>query len=304
MLQEIRLAMKYHVRRIRRRLVSIVLLAISPYLSLTPALACSCAPTLEVGFVGQETSRLPANAEGIAWYVSEWAKDRRGESVSDDRLTLEIFEGGTFYELAAHISRAEDFSTPKGDFQIYLIAPGEGLTPGATYRVTDNLGTMARGERVERRMIVTIDPEILSTHTAFTLDIGPPNHKIIHLAAGMSCSSVHEVSEVWITSRLSGVAHGWRDQLLYRTIVDGEPWQPSSSLCSRVEPGRSWDDVGTDRIFTFCRAHDSRRDDAAPVARQSRRTVVMEARLPGTDIVLTTPLEHADFDCSGFVGES
>lgn len=296
--------MKYHIPRICRRLVSIALLAISSCLSFTPALACSCYWPPEVGFVGQETSRLPANAEGIAWYVSKWWKDHRGESVSGDRFTLEIFEGGTFYELAARVSHAEDFATPKGDFLVYLIAPGEGLTPGATYRVTDNLATMVRGERVERRMVVTIDPEILSTHTPFTLDIGPPNFKMIWLAAAASCSSAHEVSEVWITSRLSPVAHAWRDQLLYRTIVDGKPWQPRSSICSRVEPGKSWDGVGSDRIFTACGARDDRDHDATPVATESQRTVVMEAHLPGTDIVLRTPLKHVDLDCSGLVERS
>lgn len=291
--------MKYHPGDPRP--MSIILAAICLCLSSTHALACSCIRLPEVGFVGHETSRLPANAAGIAWYVSKWAKDRRGEPVTDDRFTLEIFEGGTFYELAAHVRQIDDFSMPSGDFLIYLIAPGEGLTPGATYRVTDSLATMVRGDRVERRMIVTMDQEVLSADTAFTLDIGPANRKLIHLAAAASCSSMHEVSEAWITSRLPPVAHAWRDQFLYRTVVDGNPWQPRSSICSRVEPGRSWDDVGSDRIFAYCGASGNRRYDETPAATQSRRTAVMEAYLPGTDIVLTTPLKYVDLDCSDMV---
>ena len=259
--------MKCHRYRIRREPVSTVLLVFSLCLSSPQASACTCARDREVGFVGHEISRLPANAAGIAWYVPKRTIDRGGEPVSGDRFTLEMFEGGTFYELAFRVRQTESFSTPSGDFLIYLIAPGEGLTPGATYRVTDSLATMLRGKRVERRMIVTIDSEI---------------------------------SEAWITSRLPPGAHAWRDQLLYRTIVDGDPWQPTSSVCSRVEPGRSWDDVGTDRVFTSCRTHDNRGHDETPAPTQSRRTVVMEAYLPGTDIVLTTPLQYVDLDCSGF----
>ena len=292
--------MKCHRYRIRREPVSTVLLVFSLCLSSPQASACTCARDREVGFVGHEISRLPANAAGIAWYVPKRTIDRGGEPVSGDRFTLEMFEGGTFYELAFRVRQTESFSTPSGDFLIYLIAPGEGLTPGATYRVTDSLATMLRGKRVERRMIVTIDSEILSADTAFTLDIGPANLKTITLASSPSCSTWQEASEAWITSRLPPSARAWRDQLLYRTIVDGDPWQPRSSVCSRVEPGRSWDDVGTDRVFTSCRTHDNRRHDETPAPTQSRRTVVMEAYLPGTDIVLTTPLQYVDLDCSGF----
>lgn len=304
-----------------------MLLVIGPSLSFTHALACSCVDTLEAGFVGRETSqrpaRVPANTEGIAWYVSRSAKLRRDESVFGDRqpaggggrvskknagivnggyFKVATFKHYTFHELPARVSHAGDFSTPTGDFLVYVIAPSEGLTPGATYTVTHNLATMVPRGLVERRVVVTIDHEVLSADTPFTLDIGPPTTKIIDVAATGSCSSGHKVSEARIISRLPPVADAWRDQLLYRTIVDGEPWQPRGSICQVVEPGRSWDDVGADRIFAYCETSDTRRSpDTPPGATQGRRAVAMEAYLPGTDIVLKTPLKYVDLDCSGLV---
>ena len=270
-----------------------MVLAAGLCLSSVHAMACSCAPNREVGFVGHEVSRLPANAAGIAWYVSKWFH-RRLESIASDRFKLEVFDGTAFYEITARVDRTDDFSTPTADFLMYLIAPEEGLTPGATYRVTDKLAAWISGDHVERRMMVTIDREGLSANTPFTLDIGPTNHKLIELAAGASCSERTEVAEVWITSTLPPGAHAWRDQLLYRTIVDGNPWHPTSSLCSRVRPGRSWDDIGADRVFNACRIPAGRPDIPVP---PQRRTVAIEAYLPGTDIVLTTPTRHVDLDC-------
>ena len=268
-------------------------LAVGLFFSSPHALACSCAPNLEVGFIGHEVSRLPANAAGFAWYVSK-RMNRRLESIPSDRFKLEVFDGTAFYEITARVDRTDDFSTPTADFLMYLIHPAEGLTPGATYRVTDKLAAIVSGDHVERRMIVTIDREGLSADTPFAMDIGPTNHKLIELAAAISCSKRIEVAEVWITSTLPPGAHAWRDQLVYRTIVDGNPWHPTSSLCRKVLPGRSWDDIGADRVFSACRMPADRPDIPVP---PQRRTVAIEAYLPGTDIVLTTPTRDVDLDC-------
>ena len=294
-----------HVQKMLHKsaVVPAALLVASLCVYVPHASACSCAPGHEVGFIGPETGRLPANAIGIAWYVSSWAKSHRGEPVYDDRFSLEILDEGLFRELPARVGRTEDFSTPNdGKFLIYVIAPKEdGLRPGATYRITDHLAIFRHGHD-ERRVVVTIDRESLPADTEFTLDVGPAKRRSISVATtGAGCSTALEASEAWIATRLPPGAQAWREQFLYRTIVDGNHWQPKSSLCSRVEPGRSWDEVGSDRIFAACDVRDDGYYHGTPILnlKRGRHAVQVEAYVPGTDIVLKTPLKYVNLDCSG-----
>ena len=262
--------------------------------------ACSCGPYREFGFVGHEVGRLPANAPGIAWFASCEPKWLCRTPVVDDRFTLELLDGGMFRKLPILVSLSDDIEADRRQDRIYIIAPHGGLLPGATYRVTDHLAKV-RDRHVDRRVLVTVDHEDLLAGTALTLDIGPANTKAIEVAAGVSCSDVVEASEASIAARLPPGAHAWRDQLLYRTIVDGERWQPTTSFCSRPRVGRSWAGVGRDRLYLTCREHQRH---ATSTPKRNSHAVVMEAHLPGTDIVLTTPVRHVELDCSDSAGSA
>lgn len=262
------------------------------WLSGPPAHACSCvAPG--GGFVGAKNGRLPANALGVAWFPGHLRNDEHLEG----RFSVELFEGGEFQDLPVKVTALEEFSTVFSPFpsNLFLIAPkGDGLKPGATYRFT--VDRADRYRRLQKQVLVTIDREILSKNTALTLDVAPVTNETAALAAAVFCSDALNVSQVRVRSRLSRHARPWREQLLYRTIVAGELWRPSKSMCETIVPGRSWESIGHDRIVAACGSL-GRDLYIHPILNPGRRSVMMQAFLPGTDVVLETAVKSVDLRC-------
>ena len=264
------------------------------------ALACSC-DHLAHGFIGPETTRLPANAIGIPWFVSTGQRARRPWNehrfaVAEDRFTVEILDAGTFREVPFDIGGPEEFARPFSDtFLIYHIVPRDGgLRPGASYRVSDRV---ASERDRERQVLVTVDREVLSDDATFTLEVGSATTESISVAVDDgSCGAGLEVSQAKITATLPDEAQKWRDQLLFRTFVDGNPWDYRSSYCDRIEPGSAADGRGRDRVFVACQEPSFGRY-LTSVSNQGGHTVMVQARLPGTDIVLKTAVGTVDLAC-------
>ena len=130
------------------------------------------------------------------------------------------------------------------------------------------------------------------------MDIGPITTETIGVAAGMSCFDRLKVSQVKVESKLAKDAQQWREQMLYRTIVDGEiNWSALGSLCETIPPGRSWEAVGHDRIFAACGKIPGLfyvQYDLAPAL----HTLKMQAFLPGTGVVLETDVKFVDLLCT------
>ena len=250
--------------------------------------ACSCSFPTDWGFIGAGSGRLPANAAGVAWFTPEEIRDNEDLAA---RFTAEIRKASEFRLLPVKVSPVEDFPG------IYVIAPeGEGLKPGATYRFTvDKADPYGRGHK---QALVAIDHQVLSTKTELILDIGPITTEIIGVAAGVSCSDGLEVSQVKVEGKLAKDAQHWREQMLYRTIVDGEiNWMAHRSLCETIPPGRSWEGVGYDRIFAPCRKLSGLhyvKYNLAP----ARHTLKIQAFLPGTGVVLKTDVKLVDLRCA------
>ena len=262
------------------------------WMSGPPAHACTCVPP-GGGFVGAANGRLPANAVGVAWFPGYVRNDQHLEG----RFSVELFEGGEFQDLPVKVTALEEFPTVFSVLRtnLFLIAPkGDGLKPGATYRFTvDRAG---RYGQLHKQVLVTIDRETLSNNTAFTLDVAPVTNEMTALAAAVFCSDTLNVSQVRVRGRLSRHARPWREQLLYRTIVAGELWRPSRSMCEKIVPGRSWESIGHDRIVAACGGlgHDLY---IHPILKPGRRSVMMQAFLPGTDVVLETAVKSVDLSC-------
>lgn len=140
-----------------------------------------------------------------------------------------------------------------------------------------------------------IDHEALPADTALTLHVGTARFDGLNVAADVSCSGWLKVSQARIAARLPAELRKWEDQLLFKTIVDGNEWVVRESLCSQVEPGRGWDGVAHDRVFVACEEPSFR--PTTPVLEPGRHTVMVEARLPGTDIVLETSKQSVDLEC-------
>ena len=265
------------------------------------ASACSCL-YLAYGFIGPYTSRLPANALGIPWYVStEAARYRSPEdsfAVVESRFILEVLNKDQFVPISLRITVAQEFTTPIDTYMIYHINPKDGrLKPGATYRVIDQLESGIRSEtHNDQEVVVEVDHETLTADTPLILHVGNAKVDGFHVGANASCSEWLKVSHARIASRLPAEFRKWEDQLLFRTIVDGEPWQVRRSLCSLVEPGRGWDSVAHDRIFAAC--EEPSFSPISPVLAPGRHSVMIEARLPGTDIVLQTEKRFVNLACS------
>ena len=262
------------------------------------AYACRCDFPDDWGFIGPKSGRMPANAAGVAWYRPPNRTHQSTPHTNEDlvaRFTVEIFEfeAGKFRSLPVKVSPVKDFPG------IHVIAPeGEGLKTGATYRFTD--GGIARKTPGHKQVLVTIDRETLSGEMNPTLDIGPVTTEYISVAANAPCFSALKVSQVSVEAKMAQETQQWREQLLYRTIVDGEiNWYAEGSMCAMTPPGRSWEAVGHDRIFAAC--HQIPRRFYVPHDLASgRHTLMMQAFLPGTGVVLETAVESVNLRCPWF----
>ena len=268
---------------------AVVFLAV--FLTLAPfAHACSCAYFPDCGFIGPPAGRLPANAAGVAWY----GPVLEPPEVLDERFSAEILERGEFRALSVEVNPVEEFSTAREG--VFVVAPkGDGLKPGATYRFTvDRTDPIGCGHK---QVLVTVDDETLQAGTSFTLDVGPAAHEAIPIAAAVTCSETLEVSQVAIRASLARNAQPWREQLLYRTVINGEVhWHPTNNMCHEIVSGRSWESVGHDRVFAVCGEVPS--PHVIPLLLKPRRhTVTMQAFLPGAGVVLETPIESVEFRC-------
>ena len=248
------------------------------------ALACSCPLMGDWGFIGPEAGRLPANAEGVAWYSRVGGRN----SGLLDRFTVEVQEGNEFRSIPAKVNAVGGFPG------LYLVAPdGERMRPGVTYRFTvDEVEAYSEGNR---QVLVTIDREELPVETPIMLEVEPVMRYSIRVSAGGSCSTVLSAANVRIATELGPAVQRWREQLLYRTLIDGgRSWHPTSTLCATVPGGRSWESVGRDRVYAACEASFNGSTGLA----RGPHTIKMQAILPGTNVVLDTPATTVDLNCS------
>ena len=220
-----------HIRTVLGKcgLASIVALIAALSISAPPAQACSCSFPIDWGFIGSAKGRLPANAAGVAWYMPEPLSNE----VLVNRFTAEILENGNFRQLQVNVKPVENFTG------VYIIAPmDEGLIASATYRFTvDKIGQYASASK---QVLVTIDHENLLAESTLNLEIDEATNELIRVAAAVSCSIGLDVAQVSFEAMMPPSQRQWREQLLYRTLVDGgESWYGTSSLRGVGIPGRS-----------------------------------------------------------------
>lgn len=274
-----------------------------------PTFGCSCVKPENWGFIGPEDGRLPSNAAGVLWFKPG---QQPRQSVAA-RIAVERLREGRFEPVAASARRVEGFHG------IYLVAPREGLAVGATYRFTDRGSILdydfprladsvrPRGSGPHRQVRVTVDADPLTATSPLALKTGPSATEPIQVASGGGACAVRgqPVPHVPIEAVLASGARKWAGQLLFRTLVDDEPWAGASSLCSLYPSGRSWRQLGHDTVYSTCQA-ESRGE--APIAFREPRgffrelapghhSLKMEAILPGTGIVLKSQTVTVDLGC-------
>lgn len=250
------------------------------------------------GFLAPENGRLPANAVGVAWH-----RPVRSKSISLvlAQVSVEMQQDDAFHQVPATAEAVPGFPG------VFAIGPRDGFRVGMTYRFTDH------GERrgkVPRQVLVTIDGARLEATTPLSLRIWPLYSEMISvLTTGGSCSTALWVAQALTEVTLPEVASEWRDQLLYRTLVDGEVWRGSVSLCVHYLPGRTWRKVGEDLVFAACPKPSGRGQTETGIAYSedgghrglsaAQHAVKVQAFLPGTDVVLETETLTVDLSCPG-----
>ena len=227
---------------------------------------------------------MPANAAGIPWYSSSshWLPGIA------PRFTVEVQDDGEFRSLPPKVEPLEDF------YGLFVVAPRDGvLQAGATYRFT--VDEVAEHSEGQRQVTVTIDHRELAENTPLSLEAGPGESAFISVPRSGSCATVLWVRQVRVEAHLPPEQRRYREHLIYRTVIDGGvTWYAIRDLCSRVPSGRSWEAVGQDRIYVGC----ERREHHGAHLEPGLHRLAMQAILPGSDIVLETPVATVDLSCS------
>jgi len=289
----------------------------------SPVQGCRCLPAEHWGFLGPRNGTLPANAAGVPWFKPFDRHRPQPPPAESDVAALIAVEKRVRdrFEVVPGIARRVD-----GFPGIFVIAPREGLLVGATYRFTDRGWTRngqdrRRGDLDEelgsgpyRQVQVTVDADSLSASAQLFLERGALVESPLRIAEGDLCGmSARRQALAPIVSFLSSDARKWRESLLFRTLVDGEPWAGAGSSCSVIPSGRSWRPLGREIVYGACPDPDVRPGAAlafrgpggrARVLAPTRHTVQMEAHLPGTDIVLKTGTLTVNLTCPDTVTPS
>jgi hypothetical protein len=105
-----------------------------------------------------------------------------------------------------------------------------------------------------------------------------------------SCSATVTAAQqnVWLS--LSADAAPWQSALSYTTFIDGEAWHYSDSLAKSPGLGGALVDI----IYTTCKADDGGADKGVT---EGMHKVTMRATLPGTTLMLETPIAYTSLQC-------
>lgn len=273
-----------------------------------PDSPCSCPAVRVSGFVGPAEARLPGNAAGVVWYDSRYSSGLRQQQpdpteVLSSRLSVRVLSGGQDWEapVPTVVRAVQDFPGA------FVVAPEGGFVAGARYFFVDG----EHGDRwwrhgdspwdLRKGVIATVDSvDLLPATTRLSLSSTPSVFETLRVARPFRCDTVERLPQVHVEARLDGVGPRWREQLLYRTLVDGAPWHGVSTECAGVQlwPG-IWAASGNDLLYGRCPDGGRWNHGLEPGPHQ----VQMKAFLPGTPVVFTTETVTVDLSCLAPVEE-
>lgn len=118
----------------------------------------------------------------------------------------------------------------------------------------------------------------------------------VELAADASCSELVRACVVSTSVVFSEAALPWKDAFLFETIVDGQPFSTQRDLAVPSELGGLYH--GRDSGLVYALIGDPPENVRAGTGLEAgEHTVAIQARLPGTDVKLTTPEVLIHLDC-------
>lgn len=245
------------------------------------AQACSCAMPDALGFVAV-SGELPANAKGVVWIGR----------AKPSAKAIKVFRIGAKGKAAAvpfKIDALGLWDKADPEYSLFLIRPVKAMKPGERYRFVAK--EHGGSDDVPQTHEYTVsDQPVTEASEAVELSATPVQSGTERVSdvSGMCSNSVAAVaSNIRVILPQTWVP--FREQLMYRTIVNDTPWHPKSSLCRTLMPGRSQQPTATDRVFRRCSAD---ADSDAGVANKDAR-IVIEITAPTVDaklLIRTKPL--------------
>lgn len=245
--------------------------------------ACSCGMPDALGFVAA-SGELPANAKGVVWI------GRAKPSAKVIKVFRLVAHGKVAVAFKVDALGSWDKADP--EYSLFLIRPAKPMKPGERYRfVTKEHG--GRDDAPQTNEYTVSDQTLPEATDAVELRATPAQAGTERVSdvSGMCSNSVAAVASN-INVVLPQAWAPFSEQLLYRTIVNDKPWNPKSSLCRTLMPGRSQQPTATDRIFRRCSAD---ADSDAGVANKDAR-IVIEITAPTVDaklLIRSKPLSVA-----------
>ncbi len=242
------------------------------------ALACSCLGPAPLGLLGKDGT-LPANSWGVLWDNQSRSQDNP-QTLAPVKI---IGPGGKPLKLESKPI------SPEAGVKLVLLRPAGGFKPGQQYRFE---GVSGRQE-AQRITVSRSATALTKAHTALELKVGALKREAITVLTRYgSCSTTVSTNVVPIELNLPAAALPFKDQLYYRTVVDGQPWKPLRSLCSQPVPGVSWlGERGRDQLFSACAS------GAEEGLKPGVHSVEMVASLLGTDILFKSKKVKVELKC-------
>jgi len=281
------------------------LLAASLALAAAPGAALAC----DWMFCGHPADTLPERGAQVTVPANAallWAPVYLGGDLEAALEALRVVDAATGAAIEIDVTPV-DLPRFYGHHASYVIQPASPLTPGAGYRLEtpstvcgDPDEVMPWGEEEPLTVHVVAaapadPPAALGVLTADAVTRGP-----LEVASDGPCQWTVDASMVRVSLELDAVALPWADLLAYETRVNGAPWTPSAFSGWGFPAGSSWVGRGEDLLFAIC---------SEPVYAEhafllpGTHTVELKARLPGTDVVLTSNTITVALTCAGSGGE-
>jgi hypothetical protein len=237
---------------------------IAANLSAAPdAAACSCVvprfSTLQIG-----NGQIPENFGGVIWWTA---------GLAQSGFALERWNGSAFEPVPATITGGE----------YTMLAPETPWVAGERYRfgVSNPDGGIDVSEVEIVAELDTSQPLALSAQ-------GPVQRELV-IPAPSPCGDVSPSVHVDVAVASPPESY----DLLWTTRVDGNVYLPAVGGCGFQRPGTSWrGGRGTDRIGVACGDY-----RGTVFLKEGVHTVVLEARLPGTDTVWRSNELVVDLPC-------
>ena len=226
----------------------IILIAISAAAIAMPntARACSCNwDSMRGGELLGVDGEIPASTRGIFWW------DERAEPKASN-FVVEHKTADGVEKIPVKVERRSFYRRKN----LFLIVPETPMGVGESYTFKYLSETKSKsivsGLNVATERTVKVSATCAEAGQKIALNVSPVKRSRLVLAAAVSCRTSFDAPQTTVTVVWPAELASFKDQALYVTFVDGELWEPSSSLCSWPKPGNSWVGLGKDRIFAEC----------------------------------------------------